>query len=505
MTRFEGRYTLVDADDGGCVVSCTLTSVPRYFFMRPIVWLVQRGKVSQLRRFIARIDEALLAHEEMTVIDAPCDRERARDLGASLEADYGKDLVAKLVEEIATSGDVDALRMRPFELARTWGEDRDATLRLCLGATRAGLLELRWAVLCPSCRTVAQRIPSLAELAAGGHCPSCDIRFGVELDRTVEATFAPHPSVRRVDDRPFCVGGPMLMPHVLTQAIARPPEAAILRVPDDAGRYRLFVRGGGVAVVDAAEGAPARVEVVTREVDGEPALEPAQIDVAPGGEVALVAPGPLHAKLERTQWTFDAATAMHVSALPEFREQFGGDALRPGLALKVGRVGVLFSDLVGSTALYSRVGDASAFGVVTDCLDFGRAIVEEAGGTVVKTMGDAIMAAFSDPAAAVRAGAEMVARWGAFAASKPAVADVDIKVGVAAGPCTIVTANGVLDYFGQTVNTAARVQHLAGAREIVVAAELCAGELEGLAVRERFEARVKGIDAPLSLVRLGLP
>ena len=82
---------------------------------------------------------------------------------------------------------------------------------------------------------------------------------------------------------------------------------------------------------------------------------------------------------------------------------------------------------------------------------------------------------------------------------------LELKVGVASGPCTIVTANGVLDYFGQTVNTAARVQHQAGPRELVVPAELLessAAPLTGVEVVERFDAMVKGIDLPLSLVRL---
>ena len=85
--------------------------------------------------------------------------------------------------------------------------------------------------------------------------------------------------------------------------------------------------------------------------------------------------------------------------IPEFRALFGSEALREGLALRVARTTILFSDLCGSTALYSKVGDAAAFGVVTDCLTYGRAIVERHGGVVIKTMGDAVMAAFPDPAA----------------------------------------------------------------------------------------------------------
>ena len=72
----------------------------------------------------------------------------------------------------------------------------------------------------------------------------------------------------------------------------------------------------------------------------------------------------------------------------------------------------------------------------------------------------------------------------------------------------MVTANGALDYFGQTVNVASRVQHLAGSGEVVIPAETYAelddAERAALAIRERFEARVKGVDQPLALIRAAL-
>ena len=98
----------------------------------------------------------------------------------------------------------------------------------------------------------------------------------------------------------------------------------------------------------------------------------------------------------------------------------------------------------------------------------------------------------------------MLAGWAGFVAQHPRAAALDLKIGVNAGPCTVVTANGTVDYFGQTVNQAARIQHLAGAREAVVAESLLDEVPANGAVKavERFEARVKGIDAPLRVVRL---
>src|SRR5436853_609704 len=74
-----------------------------------------------------------------------------------------------------------------------------------------------------------------------------------------------------------------------------------------------------------------------------------------------------------------------------------------GVTLPVARVALLFSDLTGSTALYARVGDAVAFRLVQDHFDLLSGIIEAEGGVVVKTIGDAVMAAFPDEGAAVRA------------------------------------------------------------------------------------------------------
>ena len=85
-------------------------------------------------------------------------------------------------------------------------------------------------------------------------------------------------------------------------------------------------------------------------------------------------------------------------------------------------------------------------------------------------------------------------------------ANVGLKLGAFAGPCYVVTANAALDYFGQTVNIASRVQHLAGAGELVIPEELLPllEPEERVRATEHFEARVKGVECPLRLVRLAL-
>src|ERR1051325_10297994 len=107
--------------------------------------------------------------------------------------------------------------------------------------------------------------------------------------------------------------------------------------------------------------------------------------------------------LERMAWSDQAATASEVTALQVFRDLFANEALRPGEQISVGTLTVLFTDLRGSTQLYREIGDAPAFGRVMNHFDVLREAIAEEDGALVKTIGDAVMAVFRHPAAALRA------------------------------------------------------------------------------------------------------
>ena len=395
--------------------------------------------------------------------------------------------------------------MRPFELADTWGQDRRAVLRAFLRAVPAGLVELRWGIVCPSCITSSQQVRALDEVSLEGHCQLCDITFDLDLDRAVEATFLPHPSVRKVPEAMFCIGGPARTPHVLVQSIVEPGAQKDIDVPEEVGRIRLFARGGAAATIEVDPPAlrTSRPDAARRQA------RPAAPARRPGRHPHARQPprDARHVKIERLAFASAAATAHAVSTMPEFRTLFSSDLLKRGTPLKVARAAVLFSDLTGSTALYSSVGDAAAFRLVDDHFDVLRAVVADHEGAVVKTMGDAVMAAFVDARACTRAAIDAL-RGSRRSAREKHGALVGLKVGLYAGACYVVTANGALDYFGQTVNVASRVQHLAESGQIVLPADvfdaLEPAERDRIVEKERFEARVKGVEHPLKLVRVGL-
>jgi class 3 adenylate cyclase len=491
--------------EGGTTLSITFETQPKLSLLRPVAWLGGRRAVQNLLALGEAIDRHVRDHAPSPFLKpaAPADVDAvARAEARLVERGVEAALAAKLAAFVRDCADADAMRMRPFDLADEWGVDRRALLRAFLHGVPSGLVELRWAIVCPSCRGPSQEVAELSQVSLEGHCQMCDIGFELELDQAVEATFHPHPAVRVVSEQMFCIGGPARTPHVLAQANVEPGAERELRVPSEAGRYRLFGRGGARATVRVEEGGPSEAKV--RFADER--IDPVEIVVAPDGSIVLVSeePEPRHVKLERLAYASAAATAHVVSTLPEFRTIFSRDLLKRETPLKVARVAILFSDLTGSTALYTQVGDAAAFRLVDDHFDVLRKVIAEHEGVLVKTMGDAVMAAFVDERACLRAAVACLREFVAFRAQAKHGELTHLKLGLYGGACYVVTANAALDYFGQTVNVSSRLQHLAESGEIVIEARLAddARALGGLEVSEPFSASVKGVAEPLSLVRV---
>lgn len=495
--------------DGGTRVTLRLDLVPRHWALRPLAQIEGRRIVARMGRVAAAIDAHVSRSAPSPYLEpsTPVNEERLRYCAGELsKRDLDATTVDALVELLRDGADADLVRIRPFELAHDKGLEEREMLRVCLHAVTLGLVELRWALICPSCRTANDQVPSLAEVGESGHCQLCDLSYGLELDRAVEATFVPHPSVRAVSNAMFCIGGPYRTPHVVVQAVVDDGRTKPLEAPSDPGRFRLFARGGAMSSIEIAEDAPR--EATARLEKG--AFSPAELRVAPGGTLTVenASGTSLHVKIERLGYASLAATAHVVTTMSEFRRFFSKDLLKPSTPLKVASCAILFSDLTGSTALYTKAGDAAAFRLVDDHFDVLRRAIGEHGGAVVKTMGDAVMAVFVEPLQCVRAAVACLHAFETFRVDADHGELTGIKLGLFSGPCYVVTANEAIDYFGQTVNCASRVQHCAETGELVFEEEiwdrLPPDDRATLRLVDHFETKVKGVADPLRLVRTKL-
>jgi class 3 adenylate cyclase len=396
------------------------------------------------------------------------DLPRLASLRVKLLADleeHGKSAIGdRLVEFIKDADDLAAKRIRPYKLADDWNEPRRDVLEVCLRATRVGLLDFQWDLLCPLCRGPQESGQSLSDIHADVHCETCKIDFRVNFDRYVELTFRPNPAVRRVDIQSFCVGSPELTPHIVAQQLLSAGEERVLDLPLEPGSYRLRAMelAGAQDVVAGPDGATsARISLSTNGWTNDTLRVSERVALGvrneTGGEQLFM--------LERMAWNDQATTAAEVTALQMFRDLFATEALRPGEQISVGTLTVLFTDLRDSTKLYREIGDATAFGRVMSHFDVVRQAIAEHDGAIVKTIGDAVMAVFRCAADGLTA---MLEAQRMLAQPNDGSMPLQLKAGLHTGPCIAVTLNERLDYFGSTVNLAARLEGLSSGSDVII-------------------------------------
>ena len=218
--------------------------------------------------------------------------------------------------------------------------------------------------------------------------------------------------------------------------------------------------------------------------------------------------GAILATIEDLAWTTGATSAAQVTTMQEFRELFSSEVLAPEQQLAVSHIAFLFSDLKGSTQLYEGIGDAPAYSRVNRHFDFIRQAVGQGGGSVVKTMGDGVMCAFHRLDDALRTAIALQAHVTDWCGEQSIDPPLSLKVGVHHGPAIAMTANDQLDYFGRTVNLAARVADQSRGADVVVlrdvldqAGESLLGEYRGVAA-EPFTTTLRGLAHDQRLVRL---
>lgn len=422
------------------------------------------------------------------------------DLQFRLDAEQ-QAIFLRIRDLLLQADDLSVQRLRPYQLADLWGTPRRATLETFLQLTRAGLLDLRWELLCPHCRGAAQGYNRLSDLHHQAHCDFCGVDFNANFDRQVEVTFRPSTTIRRLPPRQtFCIAGPQSEPHLKINTTLPAGEHETFATLLETGEHRLRTE---------TDLPPLRILVQPNASPiGESALtsqgwQPDNLVLALQPKLTLLnqtnRPQPIW--LERSEWRTDIATAADVTTLQVFRDLFASEALRPGEELEIENLTLLFTDLRDSTRLYRQIGDAFAFARVRQHFELLEESIAKESGAVVKTIGDAVMAVFREPIHAVRA---ICAAYIALSQleGSPALA---IKAGIHSGACIVVTLNDRLDYFGTTVNIAARLPSLSQGSEIIISEQIARDPQVRAEITQSlipFTAFIKGFDQPFTLYRL---
>jgi len=399
-------------------------------------------------------------------------------------------------QHVQDAPDRDLCRINVLAFAAKHGFNEEDVIAAFLHAARLGIFELAWNVLCPGCGGVLETGASLKTVDRSQYaCALCAAGYTATLDEMVEVTFTVSPRVRGIAAHdPHSLSIPEYFRQVFW--------SSGVDLPDDAKFHKLLES----IVLDAFE-LPAGEKAILSlqlpaafvilfdpvvhmsqfiDVRGEPTRERQSLSFvltknsAPVGALEM-RPGPLRISLDnRTNvrtlpsiWIAGEElhhllgnrrpflTAKRLLTNQIFRDIYRTDTLDIDQRLKITSLTFLFTDLKGSTELYDRVGDLVAFDLVQKHFSILNEIVAAEAGAVVKTIGDAVMATFSTPDRAVAAALRM------RAAMHDLDQDLMVKIGIHEGPCLAVVLNDRQDYFGQTVNIAARVQGLADSSSIL--------------------------------------
>jgi len=410
------------------------------------------------------------------------------------------DCVAAIERSVREASDRELCRVNVLDFAAKHGLDEERAVAAFLHAARLGLFELSWNVLCPGCGGVLDANGTLKTVNREEYdCGLCACGYKPTLDEMVEVTFTVSPRVRRIaahspDTLPeveyyrqiFWSSG-IDLPETLGDSLAEFTVDSIELPPGEKAVLSVQLPANFVIVAD-----PVTHGTQFLDVKGEPTHERQTLSMvfnkvkAPVGTVEM-RPGPLRLSLENrtdrrvlpTLWIAGDAlhrllgkrkpflTAKRLLTNQTFRDIYRADTLDIDQRLKITSLTFLFTDLKGSTALYERVGDLVAYDLVRQHFQVLHEIVAAETGAVVKTIGDAVMATFQTPDRALAAALRMREEMTRINAERKNE-DLLLKIGIHEGPCLAVTLNDMQDYFGQTVNLAARVQGLASSRAIFV-------------------------------------
>lgn len=410
--------------------------------------------------------------------------------------------VADAIQRLVEKGeDRELNRINLLDFARTTGLPEEPVIAGFLHASRLGLFDLTWNVLCPGCSGVLDAHSTLKSLRHDDYnCALCAAGYEASVDEQVEVAFTVSPRVRRI-----AAHDPNTLPlwdyarQIFWSSGIDFNEESFSRLIDEVTLEAIELPPGEKAVLSlqlpnqfCIVFEPVTHSAQFLDVGGEPTRERQQLSVvfnrlhAPTGTVAM-RPGPLRLMLENKSdirvlpavWVAGDAlhellgkrkpilTAKRILTNQTFRDVYKADNLNIDQRLKITSLTFLFTDLKGSTALYERVGDLAAFDLVRAHFHALLDIISSEGGAVVKTIGDAVMATFVTPEQGLTAALRMREAMDTLN-DRRGTKDLVLKIGIHEGPCLAVMLNERQDYFGQTVNIAARVQGLSVSQAIHV-------------------------------------
>ncbi len=471
-------------------------------------------------------------------------------------------VISKLETMINTADDYALFRVNPIEYAAEKGISENEAIDLFLYGTQFGLFEMEWHLVCAFCAHVVESFRELTSLHSHFVCDVCYAENEVALDDYIQVTFTISPQVRDIAFRHpeslsiedfylkyhFAKGvqdfpGGHKLEDIYVSWTKRltyvpPQEKEIVELdlaPGTLGVKDVSIKTGVTFFVSDSQSSDPQIVPIER-VDGkfrgvDRTFPPKKLDSAgtsfhyehtqelSSGKVIIEIENLMNKKcplwMLHIPPDFSSArlqfepflSGKRLLTTQTFRDRFRSEVVSSSEGIGVQDITFLFTDLKGSTDLYDRIGDLKAYYLVRQHFDTLGRVIAQNSGAIVKTIGDAVMATFMNPLDAVKAAIEMLKEIEEF--NRGVSQDLILKIGIHRGHSIAVNLNDRLDYFGQTVNIAARVQGLAGANEIYISSDAYTypgvdkvlGECEVMPE----QVGVKGVGEQLDVCKVTMP
>ncbi|MCW7496583.1 adenylate/guanylate cyclase domain-containing protein [Leptospira levettii] len=458
--------------------------------------------------------------------------------------------ILKIAENfVHHSDDWKLLRVNPLKFATDHKLDENDSVDFFVHAAKVGLFDFAYNLICPMCGGIVHSHHKLDEIEGKEfHCVSCNIVVPTLLDDQVEVAFQIHPSLQNHQIDPF-VDVTNYFRYFFSENFDKSTELKDWIQSSIKDYTKLIPDGSYSFEYDAKYGelqghliqfvSIDRNTMCLFSVDPnlppnnqsylvdlmESGMKPNMVTIPAGHHhftihnrtrftVGLNVLTPNPKEIERIANSYPTIRHQFLTAKmllnnQSFRDLFRIQKLSPDLNLNVKSLTIMFTDLKGSTEMYDTAGDIFAYKLVQEHFRILTEIVRKYKGAIVKTMGDAIMATFSTPTEGLLAALEMMRRielmnleW------KKEGYEIGLKVGLNEGSALAVVNDERLDYFGQSVNIAARVQGLAKSGEVWLSESVWnATGPEDLVKQHGYyfrkqKATLKGVGTPVPVFQL---
>lgn len=389
----------------------------------------------------------------------------------SASNEVNSEILDKIEAFILNSHDFELANINTNKIADLFGINKIETMKIFLYLTKIGFFNLLWSIHCPSCKGINQISGSINSIKHDADCDLCNIHYDAEFDKNLQLSFEINPSIvklKNLDQFDVIFAGLHLEAGISINLEKN--EKHYIEIDLKNGNYVLFnvddKKGFNFFVTDEVSNLDQNYTL--NYTSTTPRIK---VDKLKQGKLKLTIVNNqdkdtefIFTKLKKAEWM----DASFITSLQEFRDMFSDEVLSVNESFSIQNISFIFTDIKGSTEMYEKLGDSKAFFLIKEHFKILHDVVKRNNGGIVKTIGDAIMAVFSVTEDALKASYEMIEAFDLFNKKNNIINNIFIKVGIHNGPCIAVNLNDKIDYFGTSVNMAARIQGLSDGREIMV-------------------------------------